>query len=77
MQLPSSKVVFATLAALATAAALVLAESGIPTGVAGWLQFAGKVLAAAGVVGGTGYTVTENRPPAALVSAIQAGQLPR
>ena len=72
MQLPSSKVVFATLAAVATAAALVLTETGVPTGLVGWLQFAGKVLAAAGVVGGAGYTVTENRPPSEPVARIRA-----
>lgn len=64
MQLPSSKVVFATLAALASAAALVIGANGTPVGVVGWLKTIGAILAAAAAVGGTGYVKTENRPAA-------------
>lgn len=77
MQFPSSKVVFAALAALALAAAEQLADDGLPHGVVGWLTFAGKVLGAGSLVGGAGYAVTENRPSAQLVARVRAGELPR
>lgn len=77
MQLPSTKVLFAALAALALAAGEQIADDGIPTTLVGWLVLIGKALAAAGGVGVVGYRVTERRPPAALVAAVRSGQLPR
>ena len=79
MQLPSSKVVFATVAALVSAAALVIHESGLPArgDYIGWLLLVAKVLGAAGLVGGAGYQVSEQRPSAELVAAVRSGELPR
>lgn len=76
MQFPSAKVVFAAVAGLVAAAALVVGESGVPArgDYVGWLLLAAKVLGAAGVVGGAGYVKTETRPPAELVTRIKAGQ---
>lgn len=73
MQLPSTKVMFAALAALALAAAEQVADDGIPTGLVGWLVLIGKALGAAGGVGVVGYRVTEQRPPAELVARIRDG----
>ncbi len=77
MQFPSSKVVVATSAAVFTTAAVVLADDGLPVGLAGWLRFVGKVLGSAAVVGALGYRTSETNPPAQLVADIRAGRLPR
>lgn len=74
MQFPSSKVVFATLAALVSAAAVVIGANGIPTDTVGWLKTIGAILGVAAATGGAGYSATENRPPASLVARIRAGQ---
>lgn len=75
MQFPSSKVVFATLAALVSAAAVVLGSNGIPTDVVGWLKTIGAILGVAAAAGGAGYAKTETNPPRGLVEAIRARQV--
>lgn len=72
MQRPSAKVLFAALGALATAAAVVLGSSGLPTDLVGWLRFVGQVLAVAAGAAGLGYVKTETNPPAELVARIRA-----
>lgn len=67
----SRKVLFSTLAALATSAAVVLSE-GLPDSLTGWLVVIGKILGGTAVVGGVGYQVTETRPSP---SAIRAARL--
>lgn len=62
MQFPSSKVVFATAAALVSAAVVVIGANGWPTTAMDWLKTAGAILAVAGSVGGTSYMKPENRP---------------
>jgi len=62
MEIPSSKVVFATLAALVSAAAVVIGANGVPTTLVDVLKTIGAILAIVGSVAGTGYQVKENRP---------------
>ncbi len=75
MQFPSMKVVFATLGALVSAAAVVVGTNGIPTDTVGWLKTIGAVLAVAAAAGGAGYAKTETNPPQGLVAAIRARQI--
>ncbi len=72
MELPSTKVTMAIVAALIVAAAEQIGDDGIPNGLAGWLTFVGKTIGAAAAVGGAGYVTTERRPPRSLVAAILA-----
>lgn len=74
MQFPSTKVIAATIGAVLTTAAVVLASDGMPVDLAGWLRFAGKVVGSAAVVGALGYRKTETNPPAKLVASIRAGR---
>lgn len=74
MQFPSSKVTVSVLGAVLTSAALLIASDGVPTGLVGWLAFAGKVAGSAAVVGALGYGKTETNPPAKLVASIRAGR---
>lgn len=62
MEIPSSKVVFATLAALLSASAVVIGANGVPTTLVDVLKTVGAILAIVGSVGGVGYRVNENRP---------------
>ncbi len=71
MQFPSSKVVFAVLAALASASAVVIGANGVPTTHVDWLKTIAAILAVAGSVGGASYAKTENRPPTQLVNRIK------
>lgn len=74
MQFPMIKLVFATVAATCSAAALVIGANGIPTDLVGWLKTIGAVLAVAAATGGAGYAKTETNPPASLVARIKAGR---
>lgn len=74
MQFPSSKVLVSIIGAVLTSAALLISSDGVPTGLAGWLAFAGKVLGSAAVVGALGYGKNETNPPVKLVATIRAGR---
>lgn len=62
MQTPSAKVIAAVIGAVLSTSAVVIATDGLPTGLAGWLGFAGKVLGSAAVVGAFGYQKRETNP---------------
>lgn len=77
MQFPSSKVVFTAAGAVVAAIVVVLGHTGLPTDLLGWLRFAGEVLAILAAGGTAGYRKAETNPPAQLVAAIRARELPR
>jgi hypothetical protein len=62
MQFPSTKVIFATLGALVSAAAVVLGANGVPSTLVDWLKTLAAILSVAASTLAAGYTVTETRP---------------
>lgn len=75
MHSPSAKVVASTLAALLMAAAVALADDGIPHTLADWLALAAKILAPPAVTGAVGYMKAETNPaPSALETLAARGR---
>lgn len=75
MQFPSSKVVFAILGALVSAAVVVIGANGVPTTLIDWLKTIAAILSVAAGAGAAGYAKTETNPPRQLVAAIRARQV--
>lgn len=78
MHSPSAKVVAAAVAALLIAAAVALADDGVPHDLAGWLGFAGKVISIAVGTGAAGYVKRETNPaPSAVETLVAQGRVRR